>query len=352
MAVKKRIEYIDTMKAVAIFSVIWIHVGLIWEGSFAMGLSLYSIAELGRFAVPLFLMVSGALLLNREYELKSFFSRRLTRIIFPYLLWVIPYLFYFIATNNFIIDWNVMVGRFFNRWYFWMIIGIYCTIPIINEFIKNKGMDGVKYFLILAIIASVYYQTCKLFDLTTFLDLRFFVGALVYMMLGYYFNNYEFKSSPNKIITISIIIFLITTAIKVFLADAGITAGFLNFANPKIFLDSHLDANIISYIRVTSIFLIIKYIYEEDTNFIYSGIRKILEFGIIKKVIKSISRASYGIYLTQDLAILILGVTLTPLIPLCGKVLVIYSVGILIVCWAVILIVNKIPHLAKWSGYD
>ncbi len=298
MAVKKRIEYIVTMKAIAIFAVIWIHVALLWSGVISDGITFDSIAEIGRFAVPLFLMVSGALLLNREDELRSFFSRRFTRIIYPYILWVIPLILFFLAINNFHWNTNLVISKFFYRWYFWMILGIYCAIPVINEFVKNKGMEGVKYFLILCIIAIIFYQICKYFQLTTYLDLRFFVGPLVYIMLGYYLDNYEFKLSSNKVLTISLILFILTTLLKM-TNVCGLGVGFLNFANPRIFLDSNLDANIFGYIRAGAIFVFIKFLYEEDTNIIYSSIRKILDFGIIKRFIKSVAKASYGIYLSM-----------------------------------------------------
>ena len=36
------------------------------------------------------------------------------------------------------------INNFFNlgvNWYFWMVIGVFLAIPIINEFIKNKKAD-------------------------------------------------------------------------------------------------------------------------------------------------------------------------------------------------------------------
>ena len=51
---------------------------------------------LGRFCVPVFVMLSGALLLHRESSLAQFFSRRFLRIILPFLFWSVVYALHYI----------------------------------------------------------------------------------------------------------------------------------------------------------------------------------------------------------------------------------------------------------------
>ena len=50
------------------------------------------------------------------------------------------------------------ISNFFNlgvNWYFWMVIGVFLAIPVINEFIKNKKIEGAKYFTSIFIISSI-----------------------------------------------------------------------------------------------------------------------------------------------------------------------------------------------------
>lgn len=360
MAAKKRIQYIDTIKAVAILAVIFIHVSLLWLGKSVWGVSFDSIAEIGRFAVPLFLMVSGALLLNREYELSSFFKRRISRIVYPYILWIIPLLIFVFAIKSFRFpnqSWLWLFSHyFFGRWYFWMILGIYCTIPVINEFIKSKGMEGVEYFLIIAIIASLFYQFCKAIGLVTYLDLRFFVGPLTYMMLGYYVNNKEFDMPANKILTISLLIFIVTTGLKMGFDVIGYGYTHLNFNNPVILLESNLDVNILGYLRAAALFVFIKYLYSENLNCVYSSVKKVLEFNPVRRFILSVAKASYGIYLVHDLflnylMVFILPTLLLPEESLFGLIFIL-TPAFLIISWLIVIVVNRIPGLSKWSGYE
>ena len=73
--VKNRIKYIDTLKFLAIFGVIVIHASYIGENSEILNLSIVNFQQIVRFAVPVFLMVSGSLLLNKEIDLRIFLKK-------------------------------------------------------------------------------------------------------------------------------------------------------------------------------------------------------------------------------------------------------------------------------------
>ena len=76
MAVKKRLEYIDLIKTLAILSIVILHIFQVWDmGPQIRGIPIFVLSEITRFAVPIFIMVSGALLLNKEIEIKSFLKK-------------------------------------------------------------------------------------------------------------------------------------------------------------------------------------------------------------------------------------------------------------------------------------
>ena len=77
MAVKTRIKYFDTLKFLAISGVIFLHCFILKKNIEIFHFNIVNLNQLGRFGVPLFLLISGALLLNREIELKSFFKKQL-----------------------------------------------------------------------------------------------------------------------------------------------------------------------------------------------------------------------------------------------------------------------------------
>lgn len=85
MPAKKRIEYIDILRAIAIILVI---VGHIPYSGFNQELHKWIYA----FHIPLFFFVSGASLSFTNYtslNLKANFKKRLTRVYLPYLIWAI-----------------------------------------------------------------------------------------------------------------------------------------------------------------------------------------------------------------------------------------------------------------------
>ena len=150
--VKKRIFYFDEIRALAILFVILCHTTTIYHPfnySFSP-LAIPSILNmLGWVGVPLFFMISGALLLNREYTLKDFFKRRFTRILYPFIFWMIITLslYYFFLGFGEKELLKVFFGDNRYTWFIWVMMGIYLILPVLNSFIVEYGMKGVRYFL-------------------------------------------------------------------------------------------------------------------------------------------------------------------------------------------------------------
>ena len=89
-------------------------------------------------------------------------------------------------------------------------------------------------------------------------------------------------------------------------------------------------------------------------------IKNILEKNIINKLIESGSKASYGMYLfhhtlIDPIAILVGGVSISSGIILSkgqiGLFILLEIILTFIISWAIVLLINKIPYLSKWSGY-
>lgn len=349
-----RIKYLDAIKFIAILSIICIHVAIIWPYSEIKGYNISGFSEFCRFGVPLFLMVTGALLLGREYDLRSFLEKRLTRIIIPFIFWAIIFavfilILFFSLKNNYLNNYPLEWG-----WYFWMVLGAYLTIPIINEFIVNKGMRGAKYFIVLFIISSLFYQILIFFNISSFVDLRFFLGPINYIVLGFYLSNKKFSLSTNKIIILSLILFIITSLCKVGLNLVSWENAHLIINDNNLCLLSYLDVSIFEIIQSSSMFLIIKGLYSNDNGFLKNIKDSFLENSIIKKFILSVSKASYGMYLSHVFFITLANYYLAN-IPLTGTqnalLIVVLSIIIFLSSWILIVITSKIPLIKKVCGY-
>ena len=77
MGNKIRYMYIDILKTVAIFAIIISHVCIIGRQAAILNIPFTHFQHIGKVGVPLFLMISGALLLNRNYpSIKEFIYKK------------------------------------------------------------------------------------------------------------------------------------------------------------------------------------------------------------------------------------------------------------------------------------
>lgn len=336
MAVKTRIKYFDTLKFLAIAGVVFLHCFLLTNAE-VLNFNMHNLNQIGRFGVPLFLLISGALLLNREIELKSFFKKKFVRICYPLIFFII---FAFI--------FKIYKHPLTAFWYCWMVLGAYLAIPVINVFVKFGTEKEIEYFLAVFAITAILYQIFNVFDITYSLDLNFFITPISYLILGYYLSTKEFKRTPNQIILISLALFIVSTILKM---------KFGNFFDiyPKMNLSSTIDLGILQIIQVSSVFLIVKNIYSEHVTGIFLAIKGFLEGKVVNGFILSVSRASYGMYLVH---MLFLRQYIRPFfktLELSGtKMFIACSVtfiSLFLVSWIIIVILGKIPYVNKISGY-
>ena len=171
MNYKDRILYLDVLRALAIIFVVFMHMANLFSTNLSNYNVVIPINSLTRICIPLFLMISWTLLIGQEkYDFSEFYKRRFSRIFIPYIFWVIIYfilgstiipdhygLYSFNTSASFSIQYFIMV--FFSSsefsalfWFVWCIIGFYLIVPILNSFVKDYGLKGLEYILIISTI--------------------------------------------------------------------------------------------------------------------------------------------------------------------------------------------------------
>ena len=344
----------------AIVSVIVIHVFQTWPDACVMNFKIISLSSLFKFCVPVFLMLSGALLLNRNIELSDFFKRRFTRLTYPFILHMILYVLVLGLLIVFFDKFNGLSIYIDNvplayNWYFWTIFSVYLGIPIINKFIQHSTQKEIEYFIYVFFIGSIFYQLILYFGIIQYINLNLFVSPFGYLVLGYYLDKKEFNFSSKKIVSLSLLAFAVVTLIKM--------GTFLNYFPNFLVVDteaarsaivySWMDFGFIQLIQASAVFLCIKYLYSCEDGF-YNKIKNCLERNLINRFIESVSKASYGMYLVhhtilEPLRIVILAFPFTGT-QVCLMILIL-SVGLNAVCWLIICIMNRIPFIGQFSGY-
>lgn len=345
-----RLQYIDLLKVLSIFAIMSLHAFMVWQKAEVLNLNIFAFSSIARFGVPVFVMISGALLLNREIEIGSFLKSKVNRIVYPFIFYYILTAFVIVVILN--SSHEQVTNIFAFRWYFWMILGVYLSIPIINKFIQNSSMKEIEYFLALFVIAAVFYQIMYYFKIEQYLYLTLFLSPLGYLVLGYYLSIKEFDMSTNKLITICILLFIASTVVQI-LAKMDIIPVVEDFAaNTSPILSSWLDVGIFEIIQASSIFLLCKYLYRSSSG-IYHYINKFLQSKIISKFVLSVSRASYGMYLI-NLIPTFMFYYLQPM-EFTGTEVVILIVSLSVITffssWIIVVLLGKIPYIKELSGY-
>ena len=171
-----------------------------------------------RFSVPLFLMITGALLLGKQYSYSIFLKRKVVRILWPFLFWTAIYIIYnFIEPPKFFgkletqtnFDWiiqQIRDGSSYHLWYVYMLIGFYIAIPLLNKLIIGVKNKYLLLFLIVWVI-FITFSTSKNSAYNFEWNLWYIMGYLGYVVLGYYLSIINTKSKP--ISALAVITFLI-----------------------------------------------------------------------------------------------------------------------------------------------
>ena len=212
-----------------------------------------------RPCVPLFVMITGALLLPVRGDASTFYKKRIPRVFYPFLIWSVLYnLFPWITgllglNPQIILDFfpyageEVMQQSFsvsleyiliipFNfsilavhMWYIYLLIGLYLYLPVFSAWVE-KASERAKLMFLLAwgvtLLLPYYYQfvsnylwgTCSW---NSFGMLYAFAGFNGYLLLGHYLKNLEW--SLKKTLAIGFPMFAVGYAVT-FLGFRHITA--------------------------------------------------------------------------------------------------------------------------------
>ncbi len=293
-----------------------------------------------RFCVPVFVMLTGALLLPKAYEIREFLKKRFLRIILPFLFWSIVYLVftYYVKlspnhemTSFEIITWGLDLlrsGTSPHLWYIYMIIGIYLITPIISKWVQNGKENEIIYFLVIWLVALILNQPI-LERYITDIDVSYFSDFIGYLVLGYYLSVKTFKYSKLTINIAAILLILIGVIITI--------AGTYYLTNR----DGKFNQYFYGYMTLNTIMVSVG-IFVIFKNRYISKSSKIIDF---------ISKYSYGIYLVHVLVLFYLskiGIDFSVMNPIFSIPLT--TLLCLVLSTFIIYVVNKLPYGNYISG--
>ncbi len=337
--VKEDTSWLDNLRVIATISVIFLHVAAPFVTKFGKISNTNwwwanTFDGLVRFCVPVFVMLTGALLLPRTHTLAAYLKKRLVKIVAPFIFWTIIYICHSISqlphpvSSAFIID-KLINGAAYHFWYIYMIIGIYLIVPIISTWVSKATEKEILYFLALWLISILATQPI-ISNYTPDFNLTYFSGFIGYLVLGYYLYVRNFDHL-KKIGLISFGIFLIGVLITIF------GTYFLSNQKGKFVVDLYAYFSLNVTIAAIGIFLFFKQLTLKN--------RYILKFR------NFINRNSFGIYFVHILVLFYLnkiGINGALYSPKFGVPL---TTALCLVCSCVIIhFLKKIPYGKKLAG--
>ena len=362
MSTKNRIFYYDALRALAIIGVVCCHVaasfttktGLITTNSYYLVCFFDCFRD---FAIPIFVMLSGALLLNRDVPARIFVSKRFNRVFIPFIFWAIIFVLFeifFCDTTSLNRIVNIILGKagigcIF--WFIWMILIVYVLIFIINKIFSGKNNKYFSTFIKVSIIIFLIYSVLVALFLVDpkFTKITFYMSFIGFAIIGYYLANTDLtkgkianilKLTPLKIAISTLILAIAIYLYYIFYILVPRCIALNGFHNIIYF-------NILLVIMSVCVFLSFKYFSESNINFI-----KNIEKGVISKLINSISKHSFGIYFIHYIILksifIITDYKILTKYPV--KAVPLLIIVVFLSSWFIMYIFDKIPYLNKISG--
>jgi surface polysaccharide O-acyltransferase-like enzyme len=153
------------------------------------------VAATSRFSVPLFVMASGAVLLQsgRAQSLRAFYGRRASRLAIPLLVWSCFYVWFGRLTTGQELVWTdftklLLLGRpYYHLYFLFVVMGLYLFTPFLRLFIDAAPR---KYVVVVTALAVGLAFVDKLHRSLTGLGVdpnafSYFVPWIGYYLLGY-----------------------------------------------------------------------------------------------------------------------------------------------------------------------
>lgn len=286
-----RQSYLDNLRAVACIAVILLHISgpYLYTTSNIVEFQLVNfLHSLSRFCVPIFLMISGALLLGKKHYWMQFYKDRLAKIIKPLVFWSVFYILLYLSIIVFVdksLSWEVTIdliessvvnGAAYHLWYMYLIIAIYLVLPFLSNFNQRFYTKHVFFLVLIWLFVLVLAQFVSGYKTVAWLRLG--IGYFGYLILGYY------CAKLNLSLLSSVLIFML-----------GLIGTFLpNYLSVSLDYKWYYYLNINVVLLSSGLFLIFKS----------------LEFN--SNILNLIAQKSFGIYFIHLFFIMLLNKMILP----------------------------------------
>lgn len=289
----------DVIRGIAIFGVVSIHIAnavytrVDFFGGITWWLTII-LDSFSRISIPLFIMLSGYLILRKDESFPKSLKRILYRIAIPLFFWYAFYVWYggglpSLMHFNASIPSKIFIGNMYHLYFLVIMAGLYFIAPIFRPYLKKLTPSSSYFFMKSLLLLGVTIVALQ-FIFKGCGSETFFTKWIPYSGLfvaGYVLGNRENKFDQKKLLVLYGLSFAVTlggnylhylyTSNNYSLLDAQ---GCLSH-----YTDHYLSINVL--VMSVSAFLIL-------LNLKYENIKKNI---LTNKFIHSMAKTSFGIYI-------------------------------------------------------
>ncbi len=356
-AKRKKDLSLEIMRIVAMFFVIFNHTGLKGYFLFAdctpgsivfwlyMGMSV-----LDKFAVPLYFMISGALLLGKDEDLKTIFKKRISKTALALL--IISAVYYIVDIINGTIKFkgaetvlNFFVGLFcgnikFHLWFLYSYLIMLLILPFLRRIVRGLSRKEYRYMFILAfsvmvfkpLFEYIFFNGKELHYTFSLLD----TNNVVFPILGYYlYNVVDLSNMKKRWLAAAWGINLLLTAVVCVLI-------FIRYKNTGKLDETHSQQfhRMFAMVNATTVFLTIKKLTPEIEN------------KVVSYILSAIGGCTFGVYLIhplimKDVQMISLWDNMSAVIPNQMIATILFCIIIFLICTVFTFILKLLPFVKK-----
>lgn len=213
------IQYINRLRILAVYAVVTAHVA-IW---LAMDAEAFTfdwwvggwLFYLGHASIPIFVMISGALLLDdaRQESAGRFYRRRLFRVGIPLVVWTVVYL----VVRVFVDGEQLSLGRavslilsadpYYHLWFLYMVFGLYLITPALRTFVRHSTQgERLGVIVIGLVLANAYFQADVLLWDNQRSIFTMFLPYIPYYLCGYELRRVDPKTIPSRYLILAVVV--------------------------------------------------------------------------------------------------------------------------------------------------
>ena len=331
---RKRILWIDILRIIGMISVIMIHVigntvNTLWLTGSAR--TIFNIIDkILYFAIPMFVMISGAMFLNRDVTYKKI-SKYCLKIFIAIILFGATFSFIelFYINKNISLEYIPQIIKkiisgdtWAHMWYLYLIFGLYLITPVLSKINNNlEKKDSIIFLIVMYIFTILLPEIAYFFKI----NIGFNIPLSSYIFIYFYGNYIINKSVSNKFKKFSYILGVITIIYVIYIAYNETYVLSLTYTSTPIILLSNF------------VILLLK-----D--------REITKNNSVGHLIKSLGICSFGIYILHQIFINIVFkfIKLDFILDYPYIGLFTYTLGILIVTYLIVFILRKIKLVRNY----